>query len=128
MAAVILLDTHVVVWLYEDPFTLLPPEVRRRLDEDSLGLSPFVRLELHYLYEIGKLGCPPSTIADYLVPQLEMTVTDPSAAAVCQAAQTMDWTRDPFDRLLSAQALVTKSALVTKDRRIRSNLSLAWWS
>jgi PIN domain nuclease of toxin-antitoxin system len=128
MAAVILLDTHILVWLYQDPLKFLPPEVRRRLDEHALGLSPFARLELQYLHEVGKLGVPASTITDYLVPQLEMTVTDPSAASVCQAALGMDWTRDPFDRLLSAQAVVTNCELVTKDRRIRNNLSLAWWN
>jgi PIN domain nuclease of toxin-antitoxin system len=35
--------------------------------------------------------------------------------------------RDPFDRLLSAHAVVAGIPLVTKDRVIRRNLPLAWW-
>jgi PIN domain nuclease of toxin-antitoxin system len=86
MAAVILLDTHVLVWLYQDPVQFLPPKVRQRLDEEPLGLSPFARLELQYLHEVGKITVPASTITDYLVPHLEMQLTDPSASAICQAA------------------------------------------
>jgi PIN domain nuclease of toxin-antitoxin system len=128
MAAVILLDTHVVVWLYEDPQRLIPTPVRQRLEEEPLALSPFVRLELEYLSEVGKLSVPPQTIVDELTPKLELALTDPPAALVCQAALGLSWTRDPFDRLLSAQALATATPLVTKDRTIREHLSLAWWA
>jgi PIN domain nuclease of toxin-antitoxin system len=125
---VILLDTHVVVWLYEDPQRLIPTPVRQRLEEESLALSPFVRLELEYLSEVGKLSVPPQTIVDELAPRLELALTDPPAALVCQTALGLSWTRDPFDRLLSAQALATATPLVTKDRTIREHLSLAWWA
>jgi PIN domain nuclease of toxin-antitoxin system len=57
-----------------------------------------------------------------------MVLTDPPSAQICQAATTLNWTRDPFDRLISAQALTSGTALVTKDRVIRNHLSLAWWS
>lgn len=124
----ILLDTYVVVWRYEDPQRLIPAPVRQRLEEGSLALSPFVRLELEYLSEIGKLSVPPQTIADELTPKLELALTDPPAALVCQAALGLSWTRDPFDRLLSAQALATATPLVMKDRTIREHVSLAWWA
>jgi PIN domain nuclease of toxin-antitoxin system len=124
---VILLDTHVVVWLYDDPERLVPPPVRDRLNRESLALSPFVRLELQYLHEVGKLSVPAQTIVDELAPKLELELTDPPSAQVCQAAVALDWTRDPFDRLISAQAVATACTLVTKDRTIRQNLRLAWW-
>lgn len=121
------MDTHVVVWLYEDPERLIPPTVRQRLDEEPLALSPFVRLELQYLYEVGKVSVPAEIIVDELMPKLEMVLTDPPSALVCQVATTLDWTRDPFDRLISAQAIATGTPLATKDRVIRKHMSLAWW-
>lgn len=123
----ILLDTHVVVWLYSDPEHLIPAPVRHRLDSEQLALSPFVRLELQYLYEVRKVSVPAHTIVDELAPKLELTLTDPPSALICQVATTLDWTRDPFDRLISAQAVAAGTTLVTKDRVIRKYLPLAWW-
>jgi len=127
MEPVILLDTHVVVWLYDDPVRLLPDPVRERLNAEPLALSPFVKLELQYLFEVGRVAVPAQSIVDNLVPKLEMLVTDPPSAQVCQAAIGLDWTRDPFDRLISAQAVAAGMALITKDRVIRRHLPLAWW-
>lgn len=124
----ILLDTHVVVWLYEDPERLVPVGVRRRLDVEPLALSPYVRLELQYLYEVEKLTVPGATIVDELRSKLEIALTDPPSALVCQVATSLAWTRDPFDRLISAHAVATETVLVTKDRTIREHLPLAWWN
>jgi PIN domain nuclease of toxin-antitoxin system len=127
VAPVILLDTHIVVWLYDDPERLVPTPVRERLNAESLALSPFVRLELQYLYEVGKVSVPAQSIVDELVPKLEMVLTDPPSAQICQTATALNWTRDPFDRLISAQAVTSGTTLVTKDRVIRNHLPLAWW-
>ncbi|NYE70647.1 type II toxin-antitoxin system VapC family toxin [Microlunatus parietis] len=122
-----LLDTHVVVWLYEDPERLLPAKVRRRLESDVLVLSPFVGLELQYLHEVGRIEVPGKTVIGQLVPKLEMIVSDPPAALICDVAATLNWTRDPFDRLISAHAAATAMPLITKDRTIRKQLPQAWW-
>ena len=37
------------------------------------------------------------------------------------------WTRDPFDRLIAAQAIVADAPLVTADRTILEHLPLATW-
>ena len=124
----ILLDTHVVLWLFEDPQKLIPSQVRQRLDSEPLALSPFVRLELQYLFEVGKVSVPAQTIVDELAPSLELALTDPPSALVCQVATELAWTRDPFDRLISAQAIATGTPLVTKDRTIRAHVPLAWWA
>lgn len=123
----ILLDTHIVVWLYEDPIRLIPQPVRQRIEDEPLALSPFVRLELQYLYEVGRVSVPAQTIVDELLPKLELTLTYPPSALVCQTATGLTWTRDPFDRLISAQALAASTPLITKDRTIREHLPLAWW-
>jgi PIN domain nuclease of toxin-antitoxin system len=127
VAAVILLDTHVVVWLYTDPKAYIPAAVARRLNSEQLGLPPFVRLELTYLHEIGRIAVSGQEILDELCPKLEIALTDPPAALVCQVANQFSWTRDPFDRLIAAQAIATATPLLTKDLTIRKNLDLAWW-
>ena len=123
----ILLDTHVVVWLYADP-ALLPIPVQRRLNEEELGLPPLVRLELQYLYDVGKVTVPAQDILAELMPKLEITATDPPSAPLCEVATRMNWTRDPFDRLIAAQVEAAGTPLVTKDRTIRKHLPLAWWA
>ncbi len=37
------------------------------------------------------------------------------------------WTRDPFDRLIVANAKAANASLVTKDERILKNYSRAVW-
>jgi PIN domain nuclease of toxin-antitoxin system len=44
-----------------------------------------------------------------------------------QAAMSLSWTRDPFDRLIAAHAIVANSPLITADETILENLSLATW-
>jgi PIN domain nuclease of toxin-antitoxin system len=52
---------------------------------------------------------------------------DVSSAGVNRTSVALTWRRDPFDRLLSARAIVSGLPLVTKDETVRRNLSLAWW-
>ncbi len=56
-----------------------------------------------------------------------MEVIDGSIAELGQAATELSWTRDPFDRLISAHAVVTNAPLVTADETIREHLPLAVW-
>jgi PIN domain nuclease of toxin-antitoxin system len=123
----ILLDTHVVVWLYDGRPGQIPAAVRERLDHEQLAVSPFVHLELTYLHEVGRGRAPAQTVLDELAARLGLQVSDVPAGAVCSAAVGLTWTRDPFDRLLAAHATVSALPLVTKDVTIRAHLPLAWW-
>lgn len=123
----IFLDTHVIAWLYQGELNKLPASVQRRLDREFLAASPFARLELAFLHEVGKTTESADHVIAELSQRLELAVSDAAAGAVCAAAQTLDWTRDPFDRLIAAHATVADTPLVTKDRTIRANLPLAWW-
>jgi len=87
-----------------------------------------VQLELAYLYEIGRIRSPAQAVIEDLSAPFELVVADISAAAVCNLALGLTWTRDPFDRLLAAHATVTGLALVTKDETIRQHLPMAWWA
>jgi len=124
----ILLDTHVVLWLYTGERARIPAAVQRRIDEEQVALSPFALLELGYLQEIGRITDSATTIAAEMRFRLGVDVTDVPAAAVCATALALTWTTDPFDRLLAAHATVNALPLVTKDETIRAHLPLAWWA
>jgi PIN domain nuclease of toxin-antitoxin system len=83
---------------------------------------------LTYLYEIGRVSEPPSAPLSALRRGLGLELADASLAEVIQAAAPLSWTRDPFDRLIAAHAIVANAPLVTADRTIRENLPLAIWS
>ncbi len=56
-----------------------------------------------------------------------LEVDDVSLAKLTDAASTLSWTRDPFDRLMAAHAIVADVPLVTADRTILANLPQATW-
>ena len=117
-----------MIWLYEQNLRQIPTAVQRRINEEPIGLSPFVQLELDYLYELGRTGGAANAVVNELQLTLELAPLDVSSASVCRVAAGLTWTRDPFDRLLAAHATVAQLPLVTKDRTLRRHLSLAWWS
>lgn len=99
------LDTHILVWLYQDGAARLTPLGVRAIEgAEQLLISPMVELELTYLNEISRINCPAITILDSLRRDIGLeTCKQPFAAAV-GAALELDWTRDPFDRIIVAQA------------------------
>ncbi len=123
----ILVDTHVIVWLYQGALEKIPNPVRERLDAEPLGLSPIVVLELAYLYERGRVGVGPEDVVRDLEMTIGLRTLDHPFGRVIAAARDLAWTRDPFDRLLCGHALAAHLPLVTADRSIRDNLPLAWW-
>jgi PIN domain nuclease of toxin-antitoxin system len=94
--------------------------------EDAF-VSPIVELELTYLYEIGRVSEPASMPLAGLRRSIGLQVADVSLAELVQAATGLSWTRDPFDRLIAAHAILADAPLVTADKTIQANLPLATW-
>lgn len=46
---------------------------------------------------------------------------------VADAAVDLTWIRDPFDRLIVANAMLHDAPLVTRDRRIHAQYPKAFW-
>jgi len=124
---VILLDTHVVAWLHAGDTDRFPDRARELLEAEALAISPLVRLELQYLHEIGRTSEPADAVLAALGRTLGLRVVDCSLAELIGHASGLDWTRNPFDRLLAAHATVEQAPLLTADSTIRANLSLAVW-
>jgi PIN domain nuclease of toxin-antitoxin system len=97
------------------------------MEAEALAVSPIVELELTYLYEIGRVSEPASAPLAALRRTLGLQIVDTSLADVVQTAAGLAWTRDPFDRLIAAHAIVANTPLVTADETIRGNLPLAIW-
>jgi PIN domain nuclease of toxin-antitoxin system len=125
---VILVDTHVLIWVYQGPTRQISPAVRARLNREQLGLSPFSLLELQYLHEIGRLQPSPQGLVSHVASRLAIVTVDISATILCDTAAQISWTRDPFDRLLAAHATAQGLTFVTKDEAMRRHLPLAWWA
>lgn len=122
------LDTHVVAWLFAQGARLLPEGVVERLRvADELRISPMVRLELQYLFEIGRVTRPAADVLSAVSPALGLEVCRAPFEAVVREAETIFWTRDPFDRLIVAQAALFQAALVTRDVTIHGHFPLAFW-
>jgi PIN domain nuclease of toxin-antitoxin system len=60
--------------------------------------------------------------------EIGLEVADASVADLVQAAVDLSWTRDPFDRLIAAHAIVAGARLLTADRMILDNLPQATWN
>ncbi|HEY7456726.1 MAG TPA: PIN domain-containing protein [Solirubrobacterales bacterium] len=122
------IDTHIVSWLYEGAERRIPKAVRRKLEREPIGVSPVVELELTYLYEIGRVTEPASAPLAALERALGVQIADASLAELIRAAGPLAWTRDPFDRLIAAHAIVADVGLVTADETILENLPQATWA
>jgi len=126
-SALVHLDTHIVCWLYEGRTELLTPAALRAIESGLLQVSPVAQLELTYLHEIGRISRAGSYVLDALTQDIGLSVADVSLAQVMKMAGTLTWTRDPFDRMIVAHAMIADAALVSRDRLIRKHCDKAVW-
>ena len=112
----LLLDTHVVLWwLTDDP--TLAAGIKERLDhEPDVYVSSATIWEVAIKQSIGKLDRPadlPERLRDSGFRHLNITAEHGIVAGRLPLIH-----RDPFDRMLIAQAKVEQLTLVTRDAEI----------
>ncbi len=127
MAPVTHLDTHIVVWLYLGRIDLLSEPAQEGIDHSDCVISPMVALELRFLTEIGRLIDDSASVVQSLATTIGLRVADPPFGSIVENAQGLEWTRDPFDRLITAQARAARASLITRDRSLRANYERAVW-
>ena len=116
MKAQYLLDSNVLLWLNSNP-DRIPAEVIAELDAaEMVYFSAASAWELAIKQSLGKLRMSGS-ISTFVerAGLLELAVTTRFAEA---AAQLPMHHRDPFDRVIVAQAMSEGLVLITSDRRL----------
>jgi PIN domain nuclease of toxin-antitoxin system len=123
------IDTHIVIWLCEGLAEKLTRAASHAIESSEVEISPMVLVELEYLFEIKRIVKPPMALLDQLQTLIGLRMSEHPFAAVAKAAVFETWTRDPFDRLIVAQARSDGySGLVTADEKIQQNYSNTIWS
>jgi PIN domain nuclease of toxin-antitoxin system len=85
------------------------------------GVSPVALLEIQFLAEVGRLSVRNPDFTNTVMDDTRFIVDDISLATLVRHGLRLDWTRDPFDRLLTAHSSARRVPLCTTDRDIRSH-------
>lgn len=123
----IYLDTHVVVWLYAGLTENLSDLAKALINDHEIYISAIVRLELQYLYEIQRISEQSDLIISDLSNRIGLTICNQNFNIIISQALGISWTRDPFDRLITANAHLNNNVLVSKDKKILDHYTHAKW-
>jgi PIN domain nuclease of toxin-antitoxin system len=124
---VIHVDTHVLVWLYAGEVSELTPLALELIEKEDIVASPMAALELDFLHEIRRIKVAGKEIIETLVAQLGLTLSTAPFPRIIERAASLVWTRDPFDRVIVANAMADGAQLLTKDSTILEHASVAVW-
>jgi PIN domain nuclease of toxin-antitoxin system len=100
---------------------------RKAIDREDAVTSPASVLELEMLHEIGRLKPTAAELVAMLAGDIGLRVCDLPFRTVVDHALAERWTRDPFDRMIVANAKAAGAPLVTRDERMRAHYSRALW-
>lgn len=113
----LLLDTHVLLWWFNEPEALAVAALEAIADEtNAVYVSAATIWEAGIKQALGKLRGADDLVGKVRAQQLEELPIELAHAAV--AAQLPTHHTDPFDRMLVAQAQVESLTLVTRDERL----------
>jgi PIN domain nuclease of toxin-antitoxin system len=130
--AVILLDTHVLIWAVAEPKRLsraAAAEIRRSRRHGGIAVSAITLWELASLVARGRIQAYGAVEASVRLLIEDVTVRPITPEIAALATQFSDeYSRDPADRLIGATARAEGMILVTRDEHIRrSSLLKTLW-
>jgi len=113
----LLLDTHVFIWAVDDDPKLSATTWSTIEEADAVYVSSASIWEATIKYQLGKLKIAPERLVDAVAGSgfLELPIRLRHAAAVARLPQIH---RDPFDRLLLAQAISEPLHFLTADDKL----------
>jgi len=120
---VLLLDTNIVYrWLMALP---IPGPVIQRIRSEGAMVSILSSWEMLIKHDVGKLDLPTLDVAGDIAAQgFDLLAIKPEHLLALTELPKLH--RDPFDRLLLAQAKAEGATIVTTDRIFGEYLSNAW--
>ena len=123
----IYIDNHVVVWLYSGLTDKITDLAKTLINDNEVYVSAIVWLELQYLYEIKRITDEPDVIIANLSEQIGLKICKKNFNDIISISLTITWTRDPFDRIITANAPLNNNMLLSKDQNILNNYLYAKW-
>lgn len=114
----LLLDTQVLIWVEKKNTQLSPKTLKTILSEPVLLVSQVSVWELAIKVKTGKLdlGKPLDEFIENFLITYRCSLLDISLAHIYKTEQLPLHHRDPFDRLLIAQAAVEQIPIVSSDK------------
>jgi PIN domain nuclease of toxin-antitoxin system len=122
------LDSNALIWLSDGSLAGLSPKIDSLLEKADLLFSQMVLLELEFLYEIKRSKRPARDIQNKVEHELGVRLCDLPFSEIASAALDEKWTRDPFDRLIVANAKANGFAwLISADEAIAAHYPRTVW-
>ena len=125
-SVLILLDTHVVLWLAGDHHRISPRAQKAiqeaRAKEQGLAVSGMTLLEIARLASYGQIHLNPNLETFLSDVESRFTVLPITGRIAIQAfSLPPSYPKDRVDRVLGATALIEDLPLITADKEIRSS-------
>lgn len=121
------IDTHAAIWLYEGTLDRFTNKGKSLLEENQIIISPMAVLELEFLNEIKRIKVSSTIIINELQKSINLHISEAKFIEIINISRTYNWTRDPFDRLIVANAAIDTAPLLTKDKHVHKMCDCAVW-
>jgi len=113
----ILLDTHILIWAFENNPTLSDTAVNTIIDGTNMVFVSAASVwEIGIKSSLGRLDVPDNLLEE--IRNHRFTPLSINLDHAQLAGKLPNIHKDPFDRILIAQAMIEKLVLVTRDKLI----------